>query len=904
MKLPEDIEARNESILPTKSCLLEAGAGSGKTEQLSRKMLALIPICENPEDILGITFTKKSAMEMVIRMIKYLKLGELKNPPKETHLFETWELAKKAVAHSNSKGWDLIKNPSRLNIKTIDSLCLDILNKNVIANGFGKSVAPIDNPEQLYLSAVQLFVNCENDSKSAKLRRNVVAYCGNNSIRTINYLVDLLSNREQWIEELNNSKLSTLVEKNAKKVINFEAEDLQKHLTNIDNQDIQEIVSIVNENKIAKEGGINTVLPLKNNKNVTYCTLSYFCNIIYSSSSNKIKTTYSIRDGLNKENKTEKIRIKEIASKLIPQKDTIQRVSLLPRHNLSKIQKRNYDNIGQALLICEKNLSKIMKSDGVADFAQVTIDTLALLKNKKECHEIHGDYQHILIDEFQDTSSCHHELVHHLVKNWENTKKTLFLVGDPKQSLYLFRSAALGLFLETKVKGVNKLSLDVLQLSVNFRSYKSIVDWVNRVFSTSLPLKENANLGAASYTHTTPFSDKELPDSINHIITNDSGDKEFDEAVEAEKIARTIKDNLLNVPHETNAVLIRSRSVLKKLDKAFKKYNIKYTGIDLLRLNNVQAIIDLVNLTKYIIDPDDNNALLGVLRAPYVGLKQTQLALILEECESKLTNINTEIRCKSTTDKLCEDSNHRLKNLIDCINIYAEPNNKIKLRYYIKTIWKKLKGDEFIGDLEDVDVECYFDLIGKVEKYNTIKDISVLDTELEKLFVQPSPDANHLVQILTLHKSKGLEFDNVFIPCMHKRSTNSNSELMVWNECRIGFKTIFLLDTKPEHGNNQTYMYDYIKHISKKKEILEMARLAYVGVTRAVKRLYLSYIIASTEKGLKKPSETALLSFIWDAIYADILLEYNKQKDEIIELNLLPDESNTLNLLRYKTNEL
>jgi len=75
MKLPEDIEARNKSILPTKSCLVEAGAGSGKTEQLSRRMLALIPICENPEDILGVTFTKKSAMEMVIRMIKYLKLG-------------------------------------------------------------------------------------------------------------------------------------------------------------------------------------------------------------------------------------------------------------------------------------------------------------------------------------------------------------------------------------------------------------------------------------------------------------------------------------------------------------------------------------------------------------------------------------------------------------------------------------------------------------------------------------------------------------------------------------------------------------------------------------------------------------------------------------------------------------
>ena len=441
--------------------------------------------------------------------------------------------------------------------------------KNVIANGFGKAVAPIDNPEQLYLSAVQLFVNCENENKSSKLRQNVVAYCGNNSTRTINYLVDLLSNREQWIEELNNSKLSTLIEKNANKVINFEAEELQNHLTNIDNQDIQEIVSTIIENKIAEEGGLNTILPLNNNNKVTSCTLSYFCNIIYSSSSNKIKTTYSIRDGLNKENKTEKIRIKEIASKLTPQKDTIQRVSLLPTHYLSKIQKRNYDNIGQALLLCEKNLSKIMKSDGVADFAQITIDTLALLKNKKECLEIHGDYQHILIDEFQDTSSCHHELVHHLVKNWENTSKTLFLVGDPKQSLYLFRSAALGLFLETKVKGVNKLSLDVLQLSVNFRSYKSIVDWVNRVFSTSLPLKENANLGAASYTHTTPFSDKELPNSINHIITNDSGDKEFDEAVEAEKIARTIKDNLLNVPHETNAVLIRSRAALKKLDKAF-----------------------------------------------------------------------------------------------------------------------------------------------------------------------------------------------------------------------------------------------------------------------------------------------------------------------------------------------
>ncbi len=100
------------------------------------------------------------------------------------------------------------------------------------------------------------------------------------------------------------------------------------------------------------------------------------------------------------------------------------------------------------------------------------------------------DYQikHILIDEFQDTSNSQFSLIEKLIAGWEpNDGRTLFLVGDPMQSIYRFREAEVGLFIRAKTKGIGHLSLTPLTLSVNFRSTPTIVNWINQAFINIFP---------------------------------------------------------------------------------------------------------------------------------------------------------------------------------------------------------------------------------------------------------------------------------------------------------------------------------------------------------------------------------------------------------------------------------
>lgn len=123
------------------------------------------------------------------------------------------------------------------------------------------------------------------------------------------------------------------------------------------------------------------------------------------------------------------------------------------------------------------------------------------------------DYQlqHILVDEFQDTSSSQVDLLNRLTQGWSlGDGRTLFCVGDAMQSIYAFRGANVGLFLHCREQGLDNVLLKKIQLTTNFRSQAGLVEWINQVFSSSFPQSDDINLGAVVYSLANAIHPKEI----------------------------------------------------------------------------------------------------------------------------------------------------------------------------------------------------------------------------------------------------------------------------------------------------------------------------------------------------------------------------------------------------------
>jgi ATP-dependent exoDNAse (exonuclease V) beta subunit len=120
---PPDWKERQDAVDIERSCIVQAPAGSGKTELLVQRILALLAVVDSPEEILSITFTRKAAGEMKLRLLKALERACDDRPPEAPHAAETWQRARTVLARDREKGWSLLQNPARLQLMTIDSLC-------------------------------------------------------------------------------------------------------------------------------------------------------------------------------------------------------------------------------------------------------------------------------------------------------------------------------------------------------------------------------------------------------------------------------------------------------------------------------------------------------------------------------------------------------------------------------------------------------------------------------------------------------------------------------------------------------------------------------------------------------------------------------------------------------------
>jgi ATP-dependent helicase/nuclease subunit A len=299
-------------------------------------------------------------------------------------------------------------------------------------------------------------------------------------------------------------------------------------------------------------------------------------------------------------------------------------------------------------------------------------------------------------------------LIEKLTAGWEPSDgRTLFLVGDPMQSIYRFRQADVGLFLKARLEGIGAIRLEPLTLSVNFRSLPGIVEWVNRTFESILPASDDLESGAVAYSPSVPRSDEGDAMIVVHALPD--GRREADRVV-----------GLLNgADAGTAAVLVRSRAHLIEIVSALKRHRIAFQAIEIDQLGERQVIEDLMALTFALLHAADRVSWLALLRAPWCGLTLQDLHA-LAGADHRATVWDLLHRPDRTWS---EDGALRIQRILPVLEHAIAERGRRPLRDWVESTWLQLGGPACVQDhtaLEDA--AAYFELLEGLAEGSDLPD--------------------------------------------------------------------------------------------------------------------------------------------------------------------------------------
>ncbi|WP_052493887.1 exodeoxyribonuclease V subunit beta [Nitrosospira sp. NpAV] len=929
-----DLAERRRVLNPEYSFIVQAPAGSGKTGLLIQRYLALLACADEPEEIVAITFTRKAAAEMRERVVGALVGSDNTSDPAKTaetaHEKLTRELADAVLRRDKHAAWHIIENPGRLRIQTLDSLCASLTRQMPILSEFGAQPETIEDASDLYLEAARAAIGLmEGDDAVAQDIQHLLEHLDNDVARVESLLAEMLARRDHWLRHVHGKDRDELEAalKNTRHAVLKRLCGLcgrypvsaQSELAGLAQYAAGNLALGGGKPSFAPFEGLNAGVELPGDDERDVAVWIAIADLLLTKEG-AWRKQHTVSDGFPPGGtqaekaiaRLWKERALVLMGRLVADdgealRHALRDIRLLPPPAYTEKQWEVLGAITRLLLRAAGQLKLVFQSHNKVDFTEVAQGALRALGEPEAPTDLALalDYRirHLLIDEFQDTSISQYELVTKLTAGWEpGDGRSVLVVGDPMQSIYRFREAEVGLFLRARAAGIGNVILHPVSLSSNFRSQRGIVDWVNHAFDQVMPQQENIALGAVPYTPSMATHGMLAGAAVSvHPFFNN------DHPAEAAKVVEIVMQVRRDDPSATTAILVRNRNHLHQIVPRLKEAGIRFRAIEIEGLGFRPVVQDLLALTRALVHPADRLAWLALLRAPWCGLTLADIHALISagaaaipdnagdppdvEKGRRSIKANNRTIWELFNDDACmaalsSDGCARLLRARDVLRNCMDNRCRQSLRLTVEAAWLALGGPGCIEDATDLeDAVVYLDYLEAHEEGGSVPVLSTLEEGLAKLYALPDLKADDTLQIMTIHKAKGLEFDCVIIPGLGRLPRISNKQLFLWMEQpRIKLfagesneGSDLLLAPIQETNADADRIYSWLEKLDGEKECFEDERLLYVAATRARQRLHLLGSTGVVYDGgggfkLKPPAGKTLLNKIWPVVrpaYAD-----------------------------------
>ncbi|MFO1324207.1 MAG: UvrD-helicase domain-containing protein [Burkholderiales bacterium] len=886
--LARDTAHREQALDTRQSFLVQSPAGSGKTELLIQRFLALLATVERPERIVAMTFTRKAAAEMRERVVAALRAAETDAParPGDSHRARTRALAAAALARDRALGWNLLLQPAQLAIHTFDAYCSALARQAPLAGRFGGSLAPADDAVPLYREAARaLMASAAADDPHWRV---LLAHLDNDAEQVVTLLAAMLAKRDQWLPV----------------VLKHDPPALRAHLEQSLQHEIDgELAQLAplfapSERAALVRGAAHAagVLAGQGGPPVLAAALAacarrgdlpaadWQCLAEWQALAHLllVKGEPQFRKRLDKNlgfpgkaagaasaaAKAEFEALLERLAELPGLVDALHVARLLPP---AAYGPRSWDVITALFAILPRAAAQLdvtFAARGNVDHTSVTLAALFALGDAEAPSDLllrlDLAVDHLLVDEFQDTSDAQYDLIGRLTAGWtEGDGRTLFAVGDPMQSIYGFRSAEVRLFLEAKAAGrIGNVPVRFVDLARNFRSQGEVVDWVNRVFAAVLPSRNDPWRGAVAFAPAVPVHAHQPP--LTPTVDVESG-----AIAEAERVVARVRA-ALEAGAADVAILVHKRTALIAILPALRSAGIDYEAVKLDALGERQSVLDLTSLAHAIVQPADRLAALAVLRAPWCGLAIADLIAVAPHVAGGLPGL---FAGRTQVVGLSGDGAARLARLAGVLEPAFAERGRAPLPARVRGAWLALGGPATVDEPLDLDTaEAFFAVLAQHCVADDVPDWNALVDALAMLRAAPGESGGARVKVMTVHQAKGLEFDTVILPGLHHGERASDRILLRWRFRRHGL----LLAPSAARGGEPDLHFEYLKSLAGTENAHERARLLYVGATRAKTRLHL--VARGKADGdpddpplhWKPPAARTPLGRLWDSVAAQV----------------------------------
>jgi ATP-dependent helicase/nuclease subunit A len=968
---PPDQAERSRALDPTRSFLVQAPAGSGKTYLLTQRFLRLLAQAEKPDEIVAITFTNAAAAEMRNRVLDALENAALEKAESEPYPGDDPEslpaLAALALKQSKQLGWQILDQPSQLRITTIDAFCRGLALQSPLSwgllSGLGGRLDPVERPQQLYRRAARRTLDAlqREDSPARRAVEQVLLWRDNNWSDVEDLIVEMLAGRNRWYQEFvfarneNWEALRRQLEAPFRRAALHRLASLCHLLEDLPGA-VEFALSLarfacetagkLSPLSLAERAELPTSFESEDALLLEDAAEAYrdlACFLLTAKSEWRKKGGLKVDNGFppTPAGKAAKERFGAFVDSLAEVPGLQEALAAFQQPMPVRYTAAEWELMQHCFAVLRNaaiELQMVFAETGSVDFTEIAQIALRILAPENgfpsdfAIRQADG-IRHLLIDEFQDTSRNQHQLLANLIAAWpEREGRSCFCVGDPMQSIYGFREAEVELFERLKTHGLETPSdpfaepfrFEFLSLRTNFRTVPSLVADLNeqfeqifsgddgsgiRFFAAEAARQSRSSAGTELHLAFTRSGKTNAPElagyesestretQLRNMVALIRGKLQEAEVLRSKAAAtRDTQQEKFRI-----AVLARTRSSVVRIAEALQQAAIRFRAIDLVKLRERPEVLDALSLTRALLNPVDRTAWLGVLRAPWCGLSLAELHLLTSADNPAILTTPIPTLLASRLPELCQQGrlDHRAcaaaarvgRVLRAAVESRSSAANSA-LGTWLESVWNALGGADTVSAEQGENLRLLWAAFDKMPEGELDLLGPGLDAALDELYALPDPAAStdFGVQLMTIHKSKGLEFEVVLVPDLEAEGKTSERTMMSWLERGLTdpqpesgqlteFQlTEFLIAPIQAKGTEAGIAKRWVDRVKRERERQELRRVLYVAATRAREELHLfarpRFSVSRSSGEISLANPTGLMRTAWPALGEPIEEEF------------------------------